>query len=142
MKMFRLSTIALFLAVSCLVTFGVAYASEVIEPITNEGFLKLLLESVLAIKEGTLSTLAIVGLVVKVLLAAADAPFFDKAFSKLAGGVKLTIVLALTLISGVTSLMLVDGLTFGTALIHSSTLSAFVVLSNQIYKQYFEKKKA
>ena len=35
--------------------------------------------------------------------------------------------------------MTADGLTFFAALIHSTTLLAFSVFANQLYKQFFEK---
>jgi hypothetical protein len=69
-----------------------------------------------------------------------DSELYLAFFSKVKGGVKLTIVLGLSLASGVLSSMVIGHLSIGAALVHSSTLSMAVVFSNQVYKQFFEKK--
>lgn len=120
-----------------LASFQVFAQDVVIPVVTNEDFFKLLIESIGGAKGAT--TLAIVGIAVKLILSFFSTEMAGQVFKKLSGGVKLTIVLALTLVSGVVALM-VSGVPLVTALLHSTTLSAFVVLSNQVYKQYFEKK--
>lgn len=128
------------LALGCFLMFtGLqVYAQDVIIPVvTNDEFISQLFLSLGGLKGAT--SLAIAGVIVKLILQFASTEMFGKIFKNLSGGVKLTIVLGLSLASGVIALML-SGVPLVTALLHSSTLSAFVVLSNQVYKQYIEKK--
>lgn len=104
----------------------------------TEDFLKLLMESIGGMKGA--SALAISALVVQLLIKLLKLPLVDGFFSKLAGTWKLVIVMSMTLISGVLSLM-VSGVSFGAAVIHSTTLSAFMVLGNEIYKHFVAEKK-
>lgn len=83
------------------------------------------------------STLAIVGIVVQVLIKLMSTPMLGKLFTTLSGAWKLTIVSVLSLAGGVVTLMTANGLTIGAALMHSATLTAFMVLFNQVYKQFF-----
>ena len=55
-----------------------------------------------------------------------------------AGKAKLTIVLLLSVVSGVIALKL-NGVELGAALLHSSTMASFQVFLNQVYKQFFAK---
>lgn len=131
-----LNTFGLFLFALFLPVF--AFAQEAVPaPISNDDFLKLLIESIGGAKGA--SALVIAGIVVKVLLAFLSSNFFNQFFKNVSGAVKLLIVSALSLASGVIALM-VSGLPLGAALVHSSTLTAFLVLFNQIYKQFIEKK--
>ena len=116
-----------------------AFAQDVVAPISNEDFLKLLVESIGGIRGA--ASLAVAGIVVKLLLAFLSSEFFGKLFKNLSGEIKLLIVSALSLAAGVIALM-TSGLPLGAALVHSSTLTAFLVLFNQIYKQFIEKKQA
>lgn len=73
-------------------------------------------------------------IVVQILIRALDQPFANRFFSKRSGWQKLAIVAGLTFL--VTPLGLVaTGLPIGAALLHTSTLTAFQVLINQIYAQ-------
>lgn len=112
-----------------------SFAQEVVIP-TND-FIMMLLESIGGMKGA--STLAIVFAVVQILLKFLNTELFGKWFKDMKGSTKLTIVLALTMISGVLSLMTVGGLTLGAALLHSTTLASFSVLANQLYKQFVVK---
>lgn len=124
--------VAMFLFVISMVTFG-----QVIEPpMPPSDFFEILIQSLGGLKGA--SKLAIAGIVVKVLLAFANSELFGKAFSKIKGSMKLIIVLALSLVAGVIALMS-EGMELSAALMHSTTMSAFLVLVNQIYKQFFEK---
>lgn len=135
--LFLLSFIAL--AVLTASTAIAQVVEQTIPVVTNEAFFKLLIESIGGAKGAT--GLVIAGIVVKLILSFFSTEMAGQIFKKLSGGVKLTIVLFLSLASGVIALM-ISGVPLMTALLHSSTLSAFVVLSNQVYKQYFEKKAA
>lgn len=126
-------------------SFAQAQNVPVTVPISdpNDDFLKLLLESFNGMKGAT--TIAIVAIVLKLLINALNLPIVDRIlgskFKDWTGGIKLTIVLALSYIGGVVGLMAPPtNLSFGAALIHSSTLAAFMVLSNQIWQHYFKKK--
>jgi len=109
----------------------------------NGDFLKLLLESFNGMKGAT--SIAIAAIVIKILINALNLPVVDRVlgskFKDWSGGIKLTIVLSLSYIGGVVALMVPPtNLSLGAALIHSTTLSAFMVLSNQIWQHYFKKK--
>lgn len=80
------------------------------------------------------SALVIAGIVVQGLMLAVRSFLGD-----LIGQYKLLLVLGLSLVSGVVALM-VSGVPLGAALVRSTTLAAFSVFFNQIYKQFFEKK--
>ena len=113
----------------------------VVDP--TQDFIQLLLNSIGGMKGA--STLAIVAVVIKILLKLLDVPYvadlMGKKFSDWSGGLKLTLVLGLSYVGGVVALMLPPtSLTIGAALVHSTTLAAFLVLTNQIYKHYIEKK--
>ena len=113
-------------------------AGEVVaDVISNEDLIKLLLESIGGIKGA--SSLAIAGIVIKLVLAFFSSEMGGKLFSGLKGSIKLLIVTGLSLAAGVIALMNTSDLTFGAALLHSTTLSAFMVFVNQIYKQFFVK---
>lgn len=118
------------------------FAQDAAPPVVadpNGEFIKLLLESMGGLKGA--STLAIVGIVVQLLIKALNLPIVGKLFSESSGKVKLVIVSGLTLIGGVVGLMTVEGLTVGAALIHSTTLAAFMVFANQIYQHFAPEKK-
>lgn len=105
--------------------------------ITEVQFLELFIKSMGGLKGA--GTLGVVGIFIKLLLSFAHTKMSDRLFKDLSGAMKMSIVLGLSLISGIIGLMVVSDLTFGAALIHSSTLSAFVVLSDQMFKHYIKK---
>jgi len=116
-----------------------SYAQEVASAVSNEDFLKLLIESIGGAKGA--STLGILFLVVKLVLAFFDTPLYEQLFgSKLKGPMKLTIVLGLSFLSSLLTQVYLNNLSWGAAIIHSGTFSMLVAFSNQIYKQYIEKK--
>ncbi len=108
----------------------------ILDPVTNEAFLKLLLESIGGMKGA--GALGLAFIVSKLLIALFKTKFVDGFFNKIDGAWKLTVVLVLSLASGVLGLS-VAGVPIAAALIHSATLSSFMVLVNQIYKQFFAK---
>jgi len=86
------------------------------------------------------SALAIAFVISKFLLLLLLSPIFSNIFpSLLKGGVKLLIALGLNVVVGVLGLMVAD-VSFGAAIVHSSSLAAFSLLGNQAYKQWLTKK--
>lgn len=85
------------------------------------------------------SAYVIAGIVVELLLKFLDTSLFNKLFSSLKGKYKLLVVTALSYISGVLSLVNVGGQSIVEALLHSTSLTALLVLINQVYKQFFQK---
>ncbi len=127
-----------------------AYAQEAVAPAVaavattadpNVQFLQMLLASLGGLKGA--STLAIVGAVIQMLLQFIDLPWatgvFGKMFSDWQGHKKLLTVSFLTLVGGVVSLVSLNHLSWGAALVHSTTLTAFMVFANQIYQQVTKK---
>ena len=132
----RFCYIALALAIT-LATMAIGFTQDIIPPVTTNDFLALLASSLGGLKGA--GALAIAGVVSKLLLHFMGTPLFGDLFKKIDGGLKLTIALFLSFVSGLIATKM-SGLDWGSSLIHSSTLSAFVVLSNQVYKQWIEKK--
>lgn len=130
---------ALFGFLMTLFAAAIAWAQEVV-PVTNEEFLKLLLESVGGYVGA--STMAIVLISVKLIVAFLGTDFAGNWFKKLTGEGKLTIVLVLTFVGGVVGLMMPPtNMALGAALLHSTSLSMFTVALNQIYKYFIASKK-
>lgn len=127
-----LITVLLFLLTPLLVI-----AQEAVPAVTNEQFLLFLAASIGGI--GGLKTLGIVQVAAQVFMKFLGTPWADS-LTKKNGAIKITIYLVFVIVAGVAGLMLKDGLTIGAALLHSTTLAAFGVLANQLWKQYFEKK--
>jgi len=127
MKYLKLIFMSLIFLPLCL--FAQDVVTDVV--VSNEDFIKLLIESIGGVKGA--STLAIVGIVVQLVMA-----FFNTKFggNLVKGSVKLLIVTGLTLVGGVIGLMVSGGLDIGAALIHSTTLSALMVFVNQLIKQF------
>ena len=112
-------------------------ADPVIPPVTDTDFIGFLIQSLGGLKGA--STLAIVAIVVQILIKFLGTDLFGKVFKNVSGAVKLLIVTGLSLVAGVVGLMSVEGLTIGAALVHSTTMTAFMVFANQLYKQFFVK---
>jgi len=116
--------------------FAFGQATPPVEVPTAD-FLAFLFQSLGGVKG--MSTLAIVGVVVQILIMFLKTPIASSIFVKLGGFWKLALVLTLTLVGGVLGLMSASGLSLGAALVHSTTLSAFMVLANEVYKHFTEK---
>lgn len=112
------------------------FAQDVVVP--TQEFIMFLLQSLGGIKGA--STLAIVGVVLQILFQFLHTPLFGSVFKKIDSSDKLLVILFLSMASGVVSLMLSSGLSFVAALLHSTTLTAFSVFANQLYKKFVEKK--
>lgn len=100
----------------------------------NQEFLSLLIQSIGGMKG--MSTLAIVGVVVQLLLKLANTTWI-----KLDGSMKLLIVSGLGIVGGVIGLMIPpNSLSLGAALVHSTVLTALMVFLNQIYQKFLAPK--
>lgn len=111
---------------------GGAVVAPAVDPTLD--FLKLLLDSLGGMKGA--STLAIVGIVVQLLIKLVDLPLLGSLFSGSKGWVKLVIVSGLTFALAPITLVQTQGLTWGAALVHSATLTAFMVFANQVYQHF------
>lgn len=123
-----------------------AYAQEVVQPVlelppvTNTDFLQLLIQSLGGLKGA--SALAIAGTAVQVLLKFLATPWAGGLLKNVKGGTKLLVVSGLSMLGGVLALMVPPtSLSLGAALVHSTTLTAFMVFANQLYQQLLEKPK-
>lgn len=135
----KLST---YVLMSCLMTLMIsafAFAQELppVPEVTNDAWIQLFIASINGIKGAT--TLAIIGIVVKLIVALMGTPMFNSYFKKLKGSVKLTIVSFLTIVSSVASLM-TQGMTFTAAILYGATLTSILVFINQVYVQFIKKK--
>lgn len=115
-------------------------AQDVPPPVSDHEFVLYLIQSLGGFSGA--KALAVVYLVAQILIKFVATPLFDKIFGKkMDADTKLLVVSVLTLVTGITTLMNVEGLPFGMALLHSTTLLAISVLINQIYKKFFSKNK-
>ncbi len=112
------------------------FAQEVPAPISDIDAVQQIL-AVLTTKG--LSGLALVAAVVQVLMIALRSNYVIAKFGDLKGSTRITALLALTMVGGIVTLMM-QGMTIIPAILHSTTIAAFQVLANQVYKQYFVKK--
>lgn len=107
------------------------------EVISNDEFVSFLLASIGGAKG--LSTLALVGVSIQIIIKFLQTEIVDNWFSKKSGKIKLVIVTGMSVIGGVLSLMTVEGLSFSAAALHSSTLAAAMVFIHQVIKQFSAK---
>lgn len=112
------------------------FAQEVPAPISDIDAVQQIL-AVLTTKG--LSGLALVAAVVQVLMIALRSNYVIAKFGDLKGSTRITALLALTMVGGIVTLMM-QGMAIIPAILHSTTIAAFQVLANQVYKQYFVKK--
>jgi hypothetical protein len=115
----------------------ICFAQDALPEVPTQDFIGFLLLSIGGLKGA--GTLAIVGTAVQILLKFLATPLCGQLFKNLSGAWKLTIVSFLSMVGGITSLMMTSNLTLGAALFHSATLTAFMVFANQVYKQFIEK---
>lgn len=127
--MLGVSCLAFSLLVGC--SGVMAQDAGMIPIMPTQDFVALLLDSIGKLKGASAMSLAV--LVTQLLLA-----FFKTPMGEFAGKYKLLAVLLLSLVTGVLGLMM-SGLDWKAALIHSSTLAAFQVLIHQIYIQFIKK---
>jgi len=138
-------SLLMFLALSFIVFAYTAFAQspeagvvDPMAPVELDAFLKLLMASLGGMKGA--SALAIAAVISQLVVAFLKTPLMGKLFSKVNGLWKIAIVLALSLVSGVLGLMS-QGVSLSAALVHSTTLSALMVLGNQIYQHFAAKPK-
>jgi len=124
-----------YLVLSVFVFFGsLVWAQTPVDP--NQDFLNLLLQSLGGFNGA--SALAIAAIVVQLIIKFLSTSWVGSIFPNLSGGVKLVVVSGLGVVSGVLALMLPPtSLTFLAALLHSATMTAFMVFFNQAYQQWF-----
>ena len=127
------------LLIGSLILLPFSFAQEAVAVLpdsSNLDFLEFFLKSIGGAKG--MSGLALVAIVVQVLMKFVGTPWANGLLAG-KGEMKLTLVLALTYVGGLTTLM-VSGLTFGAAFLHSTSLSALLVLLNEVYSRFIAKK--
>jgi hypothetical protein len=82
----------------------------------------------------TIGTMGIIAIIVQALIL-----FAKSTIGKFAGKWQLTLVMVLTFIGGILGLKM-NGMDWGSVLIHSSTITAAQVLFYQLYKQFVANK--
>lgn len=105
--------------------------------IPNEEFLKLLLASLGGLKGS--SALVVSAVIVQLLVALFRTQLFGGLWQKIPGIWKILAIMGMSAVSGVLT-MVSQGVSWGAALIHTTTLSALMVLGNEIYRHVTEKK--
>jgi hypothetical protein len=142
MKKYTLPILALGLSF-CLFAFAAiaqtdpSPAADPLAAVPVDIFLQALLASIGGLKGA--GGLAIAGAVVQLIVMLAKLDILGGLWAKIGGIWKLVVVLSLSYVSGVLSLV-ASGVSIGAALIHSTTLSALMVLGNELYKHFAEKK--
>ncbi len=118
----------------------VAFGQDVEPVMPTSDFIQLFLASLGGIKGA--SVLAIVGIVLKLLFAFLNSELAGKIgfMRDMNSGIKLFLILLISYASGIVTLMTTSDLSFGAAFIHSTSMSALIVLLNQAYKKFIEKK--
>jgi len=101
-----------------------AMAEDIIPPIPDEWS-----QIIVNLTKGELSVLAIVAAVVQVLML-----LFRTKFGEKSGRFRLLFVSGLSLVGGVLGLK-IQGMEWGSALVHSSTLAAMQVFGFELYKK-------
>ncbi|NBT58817.1 hypothetical protein EBT16_08550 [bacterium] len=101
-----------------------AMAEDIVPPIPDEWS-----QIIVNLTKGELSVLAIVAAVVQVLML-----LFRTKFGEKSGKFRLLFVSGLSLVGGVLGLK-IQGMEWGSALVHSSTLAAMQVFGFELYKK-------
>lgn len=137
MKRFTIYSLGFLAAFGLFIMSAMAQVDDPMATIPVSSFLEALLASLGGFKGA--SGLAVAGLVVQLLIKLLKTDLMGKLFDKIDGIWKLVIIMTLTYASGVITLVL-QGVDWGAALIHSTTLASLMVLGNQVYKHFTEKK--
>lgn len=129
---------ALFMLVLMLVC-SVAFGQESPLPpvLPDDQFVMLLFQSLGGLPG--MSALAIAGVATQLVAKFLNTQLMSKVWQQIPGIWKIVSVLSLTLVGGVLGMMS-QGVSLGAALVHSTTLSALMVLANQIYQHMTEPK--
>lgn len=101
-----------------------AFGEEIVPPIPDDWS-----QIIVNLTKGELSVLAIVAAVVQVLML-----LFRTKFGEKSGKFRLLFVSGLSLVGGVLGLK-IQGMEWGSALVHSSTLAAMQVFGFELYKK-------
>lgn len=110
---------------------AIAFAQDAAIP--TDQFLMYLLQSLGGLKGA--SALAIIGLVVQIIVKFLNSDLSNQVFKNFSGFGKLVSISALTIVSGVITLI-IQGMSPLAAIFHSTTLAAIMVLVNQFAQQY------
>lgn len=128
--------IIMTLIFATLFTFGFLALAQQVDP--NQDFINLLAGNIGQFKGMT--TLAIVGLVVQLLLKFLDTSWFGSIFSKLDGSIKLLIVHGLGIAGSVAALMAPpNSMSLLSALTSGAVLSVLMVYGNELYTHFLKK---
>ena len=137
MNLIRQFPLSIFLFTVMLFSYSSMLMAEALNVEETLGFIQVVIEQIGGIKGA--SAFVIAGVVTEILIKFLDTSLFGKLFSSFKGKYKLVTVMFLSYVSGVLSLVNVGGQSIIEALIHSTSLTALLVLINQIYKQFFVK---
>lgn len=116
------------------------FAQEVAPVMPTDDFLKLFIDSLGGLKGA--SVLGIVLIVLKLLFSFLNSELAGSLgfMRKMDPALKLFIIMVISYATGVITLISVNGLSVGAALIHSTSMTSLIVLLNQGYKKFIEKK--
>lgn len=106
------------------------------DPISNADAIQKILAELSSHK---LVGMGLVAAAVQVIMIALRSELVTSMLGKIDSSIRLALVLGLTWLGGVTTMM-AGGMTFGAALLHSTSLAAFQVFAHQLYTVYIEKK--
>ncbi len=137
MKKFSVYALGFIASFGLFILSASAQVDDPMAVIPISAFLEALLASLGGIKGA--SGLALAGMVVQLVIKLLKTDLMGKLFQKIDGVWKLVIILSLTYVSGVLSLMM-QGVDLGAALIHSTALASLMVLGNELYKHFTQKK--
>lgn len=125
----------LVFALMCSVAFGQV---DPLPPVMSDDmFVQELFKSLGGV--AGMSALAIAGMVTQLVAKFLNTNLMSKVWQQIPGIWKIVTILSLTMVGGVLG-MVSQGVSWGAALIHSTTLSALMVLANQIYLHIMEPK--
>lgn len=130
--------VSVLLSVCCLAQVS-ATSTEVL--MSSGDFFSSMLTALGGIKNA--STMGIIIIVLQIIFKFLNSELAGKIgfLRNLEPGVKLIIILVISYATGILTLMNTgEGLSFGAAFIHSSSMSALMVLLNQVYKKFVSDK--
>lgn len=131
---------ALFVSMLVFLFAGLAMAQDpsgLPAMIPDDQFVKMLFASLGGLSG--LSALGIAAAIVQLVVAFLSTNLMGKLWQGIDGIWKIIVIMSLTAVSGVLT-MVSQGVSVGAALIHTTTLSALMVLGNQIYQHFTQPK--
>lgn len=105
-----------------------------IPQISNNDFFEYLVKSLGGATGAT--TIVIISILLQVFLKFLSTPMFGEVFKKATGKVKVSTFLVLSVLANVVGLVANAGLTWQTALLHSTTISLVIAAVVGVWKQY------